>query len=499
MIKEKKEELIKNYSLDLSDCRSLTLISSESCNLNCAYCVMAKSVNQQAKKKVTEAIKQSFNDGTYLNNIKQICEKYNFNPQQLKCLDIWGQEPTLTLTEFGNAFKDFYEYFPNLENFFFSTNGVAFPDKIIDLAKKIDFIVDKPFNFDFQFSYDGYEATKKFRGVNPEIIIGNIEKVILELNKINFKHLNIDISFHNVLSAELINKFGGSDEYDDDFYKYLDELSSLSMHFHLMNTNPSIFVSDIFVPGIEVPYNATAQEGKNLYNFIKKAEKLGENIYIKWWKHILYKYNEYLIYNGEANTIDAFPVITSDTILPTYVNYVEKLSSSIGCGSNYDNLKIRYDGTLIHCQNAISMIYRDDYIDKQGLNYDINREITSHNYYPNLLKEEDELEVQKALFRGKLFKTSSFPLVASEVFNLLILLLHNKQIDESYRDYKKLFSHALRLSQLFMCWDNNLNTTGSGFGKLAGELRFYCNGFLDLVDEVKDEYIQIRKERNNND
>lgn len=46
MIKEKKEELIKNYSLDLSNCRSLTLISSESCNLNCAYCVMAKSVNQ---------------------------------------------------------------------------------------------------------------------------------------------------------------------------------------------------------------------------------------------------------------------------------------------------------------------------------------------------------------------------------------------------------------------------------------------------------------------
>jgi hypothetical protein len=36
-----------------------------------------------------------------------------------------------------------------LENFFFSTNGVAFPDRIIDLAKKIDFIVDKPFNFDF--------------------------------------------------------------------------------------------------------------------------------------------------------------------------------------------------------------------------------------------------------------------------------------------------------------------------------------------------------------
>jgi hypothetical protein len=135
----------------------------------------------------------------------------------------------------------------------------------------MDEIVNKPFDFGFQISYDGYEATKNLRGIKPEIIIQNVETIILALNEIEFKNLKVNISFHNVLSAAIINKYGGSDDYDDEFYKYLDELSSLGMHFHLMNTNANVFVHDLFTPGIEVPYNATAQEGKNLCNFIEKA------------------------------------------------------------------------------------------------------------------------------------------------------------------------------------------------------------------------------------
>jgi sulfatase maturation enzyme AslB (radical SAM superfamily) len=42
-----KNELTENYSVDLSKCKSLTLISSESCNLNCSYCVIAKSINKE--------------------------------------------------------------------------------------------------------------------------------------------------------------------------------------------------------------------------------------------------------------------------------------------------------------------------------------------------------------------------------------------------------------------------------------------------------------------
>lgn len=493
-------ELIQNYNLDLSQCRSLTLISSESCNLNCSYCIMAKSIHAKNKKIETEKIKQSFNDGTYLKNIKDICTKYNIDPLGVESLDLWGQEPTLTLNEFGNSFKDLYNFFPNLSFLFFSTNGVAFPERIVNLTKTIDAIVTKPFDFAFQFSYDGYEATKNLRGIAPEIIINNIEKVILSLNEIKYNNIKIHISFHNVLSSDLINKFGlNSTENDSEFLEYLNELSSLSLHFHYLNKNPAIHVSDIFVPGIEAPYNATAEEGKRLYNFFRKADILGKNLDINWWKHLLFKYNEHLVKDSSTDSLDIFDALTINKLSENYADLVQQLSKGTGCGSNYYNLKVRYDGTIIHCQNAIALLNPVEYEDRTGLNYDLHRELIKHNYYPNLLKEEDELAVQKALLRGKLFKNSSFVFFVSEILNLLVLLADSNQIDISYKDNPtKMFKHAARLAVSFMCWDNNLNITGSGFGKLIGELRFYCNGFLDLVDEKKDEYIQERHERNSN-
>lgn len=494
------DEFIENYDLDLSRCRSLTLISSESCNLNCSYCIMAKSIHAQNKKFETEKIKQSFNNGEYLKNIKEICQKYNINPLQVESMDLWGQEPTITLNEFGNSFKDFYNFFPNLSFLFFSTNGVAFPERIVNLTKIIDSVVTQPFDFALQFSYDGYEATKNLRGIEPEIVINNIEKVIFGLNENRYKNIKIHISFHNVLSSDLINKYGLEDtKNDNEFYEYLKELSQLSLHFHYLNTNSAVYVSDIFVPGIEAPYNATAEEGKHLYNFFKKAEVIGKDLDINWWKHLLYKHNEHLTKNKSSDSIDIFDKITSNSLSEDYSDLIKTLSSSTGCGSNYHNLKVRYDGTIIHCQNAIALLCPDEYQDKDGLTYDLHRELIKNNYYPNLLKESDSLSVQKTLLRGKLLKESSFPFFASEILNLLILLSESNQIDISYKNNpQKMFKHAARLAVTFMCWDNNLNSTGSGFGKLIGELRFYCNGFLDLVDERKDEYLQERHERNTN-
>jgi hypothetical protein len=123
--------------------------------------------------------------------------------------------------------------------------------------------------------------------------------------------------------------------------------------------------------------------------------------------------------------LDVFPVITS--YLPTenvYENYVKGLSTAMGCGSNYNDVKIRYDGTVLHCQNGISFLQTEDYTDKEELTYNIHKEIVPRKYYPNLLKEEDELEVYKALHRGHIFRTSSFPFMVSEVLNLMIMLLN---------------------------------------------------------------------------
>lgn len=60
---------MNNYNLDLSECTSLTLISSESCNLNCAYCVIANSIDKKVHNEETQNIKNSFINGSFLHNI----------------------------------------------------------------------------------------------------------------------------------------------------------------------------------------------------------------------------------------------------------------------------------------------------------------------------------------------------------------------------------------------------------------------------------------------
>jgi hypothetical protein len=141
-------------------------------------------------------------------------------------MELWGQEPTLTLKEFSESFKDFYNFLPNLHILFFSTNGIGFSNSIINLIQNIDNTIEKPFELRIQFSYDGQDATSKLRGADPNIIISNITEIITKLNNIKLNNLLVDLSFHNVLSMDLINKFGDKTANNEiEFYNYLKEMS----------------------------------------------------------------------------------------------------------------------------------------------------------------------------------------------------------------------------------------------------------------------------------
>ena len=475
--KHMDQNLLKYYDIDLHECTSLTLISSESCNLNCSYCVMANNINESNKFKETENIKKSFKDGSYLNTIKNIATRYNLNPLKINYIDLWGQEPTLTLNEFADSFKDFYEYFPNIKTLFFSTNGIAFPERIINLAKVLDNIVNSSFIFNFQISYDGEYATKILRGASPDIIKRNVETIILELNKIEFKNLTVQLSLHNVISSTLINRYGGTNLYDNEFKNYLQEFYELDNYYSNLNNNPNVIYNKIY-PGIENPYNASVQEGKNLTQFIIKANEYGQTIEYKWWNNLL---RRFLIseHDHHFNSLNLYANLLN------FSSDKEK-TPPIGCGFGYHNLKIRYDGTFIHCQNALTALYPKCNNEKT-LGDLVREDIKKKNYFPNFFNDNDLLDIQKYLLRGKVYRISSMPFIVSEIINSMIILAKYNQINEDYiTDFHKLFHHALLIAQSLNCWDNNLMTTGSGFGKLLGEIRLYCNGFLDLAVDLNE-------------
>ena len=469
---------------------NLTLISSESCNLQCKYCEIAKSstVNHQSEAKKVRASLQS---GEFLTNIKKIFEKYQVDPNDVRQIQLWGQEPTLTLDAFTEQFPKFYDYFPNLNHSFFSTNGVAYPERLVDYCKKVNDTVTRFFDVKFQFSYDGYKYTKESRGIDPDIIIDNFKKVITELNKYDWK-IEIHMNLHNVITMDVMNEL----DTDEKILDYWKEFDYIVKELHKLNKNPTkIKISDTTSPGVINPYNASSKDGKRFYEFFKQCERLFDNDhrhpyfgmceeFLVGYRFAKQKLNDY---NESYKNILHYAILSED--LKHDNNFTIEVLSALGCAIAHGDIKVRYDGQLIHCQNAIFGLTEEDLKDKTGLRYDIQRNLLQNNSFPNLLTDNREF-IEKFLYRFRVSR-ESFVWVYSEIVNLMVLLLKTKQIDESYNNYEKLLLHSLLLTNTFFCWDNNLQETGSLTGRTMGLIRFFANGMLDEIAKEFKEGLKI--------
>ena len=197
--------------LTFRDISSLTLISSESCNLNCSYCKIAKMEHGFHQKEAQE-LRESFINGTYVDNIITIFKKYKIDPNKVEFFQYWGQEPTTTLDVLADQFPRLYSFFPNVNHSFFSTNGVNWYERILHYIEVVDKTVTHPFTIEIQISYDGGYSNEQLRGVKSEVIENNIFKLMSSLDDLNLKNVKIDISFHNVISFDLLKElYKGND------------------------------------------------------------------------------------------------------------------------------------------------------------------------------------------------------------------------------------------------------------------------------------------------
>jgi hypothetical protein len=201
------------------------------------------------------------------------------------------------------------------------------------------------------------------RGINPNIITSNISNIITQLNKIQINNLlSIKFNFHNVLSANIINKYGSENANNNEFYNYLKELSDLGLYFESLNINNQIYIEKSFGCGIENPYNATKEEGQNFANFFKKAKIIGKDIEIHWWeKTIEYFNNSRIKYSEKYNY--------SLNLYANLKNLNKKQFNLVGCQTCHSGITVRYDGTLIYCQNAITYLNPYDYPNNEDLNF----------------------------------------------------------------------------------------------------------------------------------
>ncbi len=95
----------------------------------------------------------------------------------------------------------------------------------------------------------------------------------------------------------------------------------------------------------------------------------------------------------------------------------------------------------------------------------------------NITREINRLKIEKPKIFGKIQSSTFSEMGDTDYLNLVA---RRKALE---KDINKLLRHAYILTTILACWDNNLMETGSGYGRTAGHIRFYCNGFIDFVDE----------------
>lgn len=475
----KNNQPLKDY------CNGLILFTSESCNLQCSYCDMATHINKEKHASEAQRVKESLVNGQYLNTIQKAFERLEINPNQIKNLELWGQEPTLTLKEFNIFFPQLYNYCNNLSHILFSTNGVGFIDQSIQFVQVLKTTITKPLTFNIQFSFDGEWATEQNRGINSKIIINNIVKYIKALNSIDLgEFLTVRVSFHNVIDNNIINYYSDK-ENNEKLLNFLNYFSDLANYFINLNTNKKVVIT-AFGPALIVPYNATIEEGKNLYSFYQNCEKVGQNIEYKNWKGLPFQLSSKMSDAPFNNTILNFlnHLNNPKGLRKLDIKLLNKLSHKLNCGFNYGCLKIRYDGTLIHCQNALLGLTKEELENNKEGNYQIQYRRLTRNFYPNILTDSDEI-IDKYLYQIKLHNEECFPQGFAQVCNLLTLLLQSNQVDEKYNHPREFLKCAYYLTLSTTCPHNALMCSGSLSGKYAGWIRFLCNGFMDVIQSTQ--------------
>lgn len=271
---------------------AVELFSAGWCNLACKYCYIPKT---DFLKGIHENIIKSIEDGTFINDIKEI---YG---DTVESFSHWGTEPTLTVKHFKSFYDEAVKIFPNFKEVKISSNFMTNPmnlvvwlTEILPQSKKLDVSI--------QVSHDGpaFITDKNRIGGSSQAIINNCLKFTEEINKVGTIH-NVKMHLKPTSGEEdieLLSHF----EHALEYYTFFDDFVSKWVE---KNKNKEVSISTSVDPTIVLPGSYTKRDGINFNNLYKNQMKLKErdwkiisspdSNYYHRWKEKWYFLKEFFI------------------------------------------------------------------------------------------------------------------------------------------------------------------------------------------------------------
>lgn len=473
--------------------KQINFITSEACNLNCSYCEIAKRANHQDIQKNQQKLINSFYNGEYLRLYKNFCKDYSIDTDKIQEIEFWGQEPTLTLEAVEFEISNILNWLTNASSIFFSTNGVNNIQKIINFINTLNnysFNNNRNLCLKLQISFDGFNETFIQRGIDPQIIINNIKFLLNNLNNIQFyNNFYVRINLHGVIDFQTIK----DQIQNNTFNNYWQSITDLMLELNNLNHNEKVYLEpySVFTPTM---YNGTKEEGELFSTY---ADLCFNNFHQNQNNNLVDYLSPFFLISRYIKDVRQHSITqqiidnynfdyNSDSLFNNTINI------NYACNINTTVLKMRYDGTLVYCHNAIFDLTQENLLNRNGIDKEIAQlQLLNKNCYPNYLKDSPK-QIANFINMFETYKYYQFSLLYSNTLNLMYLLLQNNQIDASYQDHEKMLRHNLYLYGIQQCFYSRKFDTGSFYNTNLGVIRIWCNGVLDKLEK---HFETVKKEK----
>lgn len=452
--------------------KTLILLTSSACNLNCSFCYLHKD---KALIDYDKKILQSWQEKSYIQTVQDSLIKFGENPLNITGLQFWGGETLLHIEELTKNVKEIYTHFPNIINYLIPTNWTINIEDFFNFIKELDKYANPNTDFSVQLSIDGPEEEYSEFGHNVQTSIykRNIKLFANLVN--NYKLKNIKLRFHinATISKDLYLKKLSTYNGIKNYVQKMTELTSF-IHDCFISESCKIVAHHVF-PGLALPATETVEEGLK----IAEINRLWEYVYANEFKNTNFdnSFDKYFYFGLQNFNIEE----KYDTI-------------DMHCGQLKSALTFLPDGTIVECCSAYmapNEEYQQECLNVNDKNRYLSTKLHASVSINPLFSSEYEIKKYKWSITNGIRNTEK----VQKHFQMAVCkeLAKSGQIPQKYfYDKNLLIDHLTIISGPSSCMYENINATKNPLISSPSNFRRYLNGLTEYVYE--NQKIEILKQ-----